>query len=102
LRTDDATLDDERGIELEINELEIEELRSEELELEELRIEELDRTTELTTLDELATLDVLPELQIDPVTAGTCALPEPLLPCTPNSMLELGAILLFQPTGDAE
>jgi hypothetical protein len=67
-----------------------------------------ERGTELGANDELlrgtlesAALEVTTELQIVPVIVGTCALPAPLVPCTPNSTLEFTAILLFQPSGVA-
>lgn len=46
-----------------------------------------------------ATLDVTE--QTAPDMTGTCALLPPLLPCTPNSMLEPTGIALFQFNGTA-
>jgi hypothetical protein len=71
-----------------------------------------DRKLELAGVDErtLATLELAgatlevtaPPEHTAPVITGTCAALPPLLPCTPNSILEPTAILLFQLSGAAE
>ena len=83
--------------ELELLELE-DELEEEVLELEELELLELE-LLELELLDE--ELDTPLLSQTLPVTCGICALPLPLVPCTPIATVVPGAIALFHSRGVA-
>jgi hypothetical protein len=92
LRSDDATLtlDDERKLELRL--------------IDERTLEtELDLALELKGTLELAgaTLEATAPVHTAPAITGIWALLLPLVPCTPNSILEPTAILLFQFNGEA-
>ena len=80
-----------------------EELRLDERTLEMEVATELDLALDVVLARELvaATLDAAAPPHTAPATTGTCALLPPLVPCTPNSTDEPGAIVLFQFNGAA-